>query len=290
MNRRRVRYSVTGAIVFASVAAPLLVQCHALVQWRERELLFQQQARQLAELSAENARLSNLIARSKRPSLPADQFVELMRLRGEIGGLRQNAGEVAKLQAAHQRLLAASRSSEPHQSLPDPQTVLAYWPKAQLTYSGYAEPVSALQTALSAMNSNDPNALAASVTPEAKSKLIEVGSRAALWVLSRSDPDALAGSVAPETKYQALMDQISPADRMAFQAKAAADSLGPASGFYVVGQELFQDGANLDVYFGTEGATRVFGLKKIGEEWKVDGVYLVSREVGKPRRGAMIWP
>jgi len=249
--------------------------------------LLRQQAGQIAEFSAENKRLTKLVAQMRSPALSSHQFSELMKLRGEIGQIRQDASEVARLQAAHQQLLAASRNSEPQASpaLPDPQTVMAYWPKTQLSSAGYADPTSGLHTTLWAMSRNDPNALAASVTPEARSELLDGALITALWVLSRNDPDALAGRVAPETKYRALIDHLSPAERMAFQAKAAADSLGPSRGFYVVGQNLIsQDLAMLDVYFEGEAATRRFALSKIGNEWKVGGIYIPGSDASR------LWP
>jgi len=290
MNWSRLKFNVVVAIMVASVAAPLLIQHYARIQWREREALLRQQAGQFAELLAENKRLSKLVAQS--PSLSSDQFSELMKLRGEIGRLRQDASELARLQAAHQQLLAAPKDSGPQAgpALPDPQTVLAYWPKTQLTSAGYADPTSGLQTTLWAMSRNDPNALVTSVTPEARSELTNGAQITALWVVSRNDPDVLAGRVAPETKYGALMDHLSPAERMAFQAKGAADSLGLTSGFFVVGQKLIsQDQAILDVYFEGEAATRRFALQKIGDDWKVGGIYLAGGSDDRPY-GPKLWP
>jgi hypothetical protein len=292
MNRSRLRFSVVGAIVIASVAAPLLIQHHARVQWREREAGLRQQAEQFAELWAENKRLSNLVAQTRSSSLSIDQFSELMKLRGEIGQMRLDASEAGRLQTANQQLHAASTKTEPEAGpeLPDPGTVVAYWPKAQLISAGYADPTSGLQTTLWAMSRNEPNALAASVTPETRAELIDRALNTALWSLSRNDPDALAGRMAPETKYRGLMDHVSPAERMAVQAKGAADSLGPSSGFYVVGQRLLsQDQAILDVYFEGETATRRFALKKIGDDWKVGGIYLAGGNDDSPY-GPKVWP
>ena len=54
-------------------------------------------------------------------------------------------------------------------------------------------------------------------------------------------------------------------ERISNATKTVADSLAPASGFYLVGQELNSPGeATLDVYFEGEGATRRFVLKQIG--------------------------
>lgn len=286
MNWSRLKFSIVGAIMVASVAAPLLIQHHARVQWLEREALLRQQAGQVAELLAENKRLANLVAQMRRSCLSSEQFSELMKLRGEIGRLRQGASEVARLQAANQKPLATASDSEPQASpaLPDPTTVLAYWPKTQLSSAGYADPTSGLQTALWAMNRNDPSALVTSLTPDARSELTNRAPMTALWVLSRNDPDALAGRAAPEDKYRELIDHLSPAEGMAFQAKGAADSLGPSSGFYVVRQEpISPHQVILDVYFEGERATRRFALKKIGDEWKVGGIYPLEKE-------GRLWP
>ena len=293
MNSFGVRFSVVVAIMVASAAAPLLVQHYARIQWREREALLREQSVQFADWSAKNKRLSNLVAQANSSALSSDQLSELMKLRGQIGRLRQDASEVARLQAANQQLLAPPKDSEPQAgpALADPQTVVAYWPKAQLTSAGYADPTSGLQTTLWSMIRNDPNSLTASVTPETKSELIEGAGRTALWALSRNDPDALAGSLAPETKYGALLDNASQDERMAFQAKGAADSLGPSSGFYVVKQKLMpEDQALLDVYFEGEAKTRAFALRKIGDEWKVDGIYPAGVNDNDPRRGPRLWP
>jgi hypothetical protein len=166
--------AIVGAVVIASVAAPLAVQHSEQVKWRERNELLRQQTGRWAELSAESERLSNLVAQAESASLWKGQLLELLRLRGELGQLRQTVSEIAKLRVANQQLLAArTNSAEPSRAPapPDPQTVQAYWPKAQLALAGYADPASALQTALWAMSRGDADALAASVTPEARSKL-----------------------------------------------------------------------------------------------------------------------
>src|ERR1035437_9321473 len=107
-----------------------------------------------------------------------------------------------------QIVLSAEPSLAP--TPPDPQTVQAYWPKAQLASAGYADPAAALQTALWAMSRGDPDALAASVTPEARSKL---------------------------TREQWLKHGP-PEEELAAATRNIADSLSPSSGFYLVGQNL----------------------------------------------------
>ena len=242
------RAAIVGAVVIASVAAPLAVQHSAQVKCRERDELLRQQTERLAELSAENHRLSNLVAQAESSALSTDQFRELLRLRGELGQLRQTVSEIAKLRVTNQQLLAGRTNPEQPSRAPtppDPQTVRAYWPKAQLALAGYADPASALQTTLWAMSRNDADALAASVTPEARSKLNREE-----WL-----------------KHGLAEEELAAATRN------MADSFSPSSGFYVVGQNLVsQDQATLDVYFEGEGKTRKFALKKIGEQWKFDNL------------------
>jgi hypothetical protein len=172
--------------------------------------------------------------------------------------LREDAGVLARLKAAHPSALAASRNPEP--APPNTNSVLAYWPKEQLAPAGYAEPVSGLQSALWAMAQNIPDALAEAITPGAKTILLNNG---------------FSGN--------------NPVERIAAGTKSAADALGPASGFYVVSQTLgSQHRAILDVYFETEGATRSFVLNQTGEEWKVDGIYSASLRNDRP--GLRLWP
>jgi hypothetical protein len=270
MNRIGLRFTFVGAIVVVGVAAPLLIQRHVRIQWGERTALLQQQAERFAELSAENKRLSDLVAKTRSASLSSDQLRELMKLRGQIGQLRQDASELASLQAKHRRRFSPSESSEPQSvpPLPDPQSIQAYWPKAQLTFAGYTSTLSALQTTLWAMTRNDPKALAASVTPETRSNLVD----------------------------RAFTDG-SPADRIAAQANSIADSLGPASGFYLVGHDLAPriPGLNPDlhifnVHFEKEGATRGFALKKIDDEWRLHGIYVTGGNDSEPQLGPMLWP
>src|SRR5205807_1657944 len=158
----------------------------------------------------------------------------------------QAVGESNKLRLLNQQLLAAQSNNLAHSpSGLDPQKVLANWPKARLGVRGYNDPASALETTLHAMVRGDSDALLSSVTAEAKSKLTKEN-----WFTHR----AAAEEVAAATK------QI-------------ADSLGPSTGFYLIGQKLVsQDQAILDVYFDGEGRTRKVTMKKIGDEWRFDSL------------------
>jgi hypothetical protein len=72
----------------------------------ENQSLQQQQTR-LIQLAAENERLSNLVAQtSSAQALPEQQNSELLRLRGEVGMLRQQSKELAVLQDENRQLRA----------------------------------------------------------------------------------------------------------------------------------------------------------------------------------------
>jgi hypothetical protein len=240
--------ALAGALVVASIAAPLAVRHWQQVQSRQRMDALRQQAARLADLAAENQRLSDLVAQAGSPALTKQQFRELLQLRGEIGRLREAAKELDRLQAADRQLPAgqptAEGSARPAPP-PDPQQVQAYWPKSQLAHAGFNDPTAALQTALWAMSRGDPEALAASVTPEAKTNLTRE-----LWFEHGPQAEELAAST-----------------------RLIAESFSPTTGFYVVGQRLESpDEAELEVYFEGEGKTRPFTLKRIGREWKFDSL------------------
>ena len=291
MNVSKFRPVAVVGIILASVAGPFVIHERGLAQWRARESLLREQTAQIEQVSAETKRLSKLIADMTRASLSNQQFHELLKLRGGIGRLREEAKELAELKAKQQRLLAAASAS----ALPDRSAVLAYWPKTQLLSAGYANPISALETTLWSMNSNSPDHLWASLTPGAKSKLADMAQTTALWVVSRNDPNVLAGRVAPENaKYGAIATNLDPAERMAVQATAASASVAASSGFYVVGQSVSADEAVLDVYFEGERKLRQVVFKNIDNEWKLDGIYLSGAKDGDGTylsgRRVSVWP
>ena len=89
-NMKRVILSVFCAIVVLGVSIWVAVGYQTRLQLEEENQGLRQQVDQMAELVAENERLSNLVAQaSQSRPLSEDQMRELLRLRGEIGALRQ---------------------------------------------------------------------------------------------------------------------------------------------------------------------------------------------------------
>jgi hypothetical protein len=147
---------VFWVIALAFAATLLVAGCQSRRRWHEENLVLQQQIDRLAQ-PGEQTRLVN--ATNPAPAsaaLTEEQFLELLRLRGEIGVLRQQTGEVAKLRVENQRL----HSAQPEPSAPGDYTLKSSW-----AYTGYADPESAFQSTLWASASGDPMAVLTSLHP-----------------------------------------------------------------------------------------------------------------------------
>ncbi|MGA2541310.1 MAG: sigma-70 family RNA polymerase sigma factor [Verrucomicrobiota bacterium] len=84
-----------AAVILASVVAPFLVQHQAQARLNEQDQTWRRQTNQLAQLTADNQRLTGLLAQPKNPqSLPDDQFRELLKLRDEVGRLKNKVQEM----------------------------------------------------------------------------------------------------------------------------------------------------------------------------------------------------
>jgi len=110
MATTKVKAGVAGALVIASVVTPLVVQDKAQARLRDQDEAMRQQTDQLAELREANRKLSNQFAQAKNSQLlPNEQLSELMRLRGEVGRLRDRAQELTKIAAIREEEALLSR-------------------------------------------------------------------------------------------------------------------------------------------------------------------------------------
>src|SRR2546428_12887086 len=106
------KYSVIliGGIAIAEMSALLVIQHQARTKIRENDAALREQDNELAELTAEHQRLSNLVALAN--SSPAgDQTAELAKLRNEAAALRKQTNELG-------RQLAENRRSRQSQTCP----------------------------------------------------------------------------------------------------------------------------------------------------------------------------
>ena len=101
----KLKLGIITALIVAGAATPLIIQHQARVALRdENHSLREQQellAQQLTPLTAENQRLSNLLAKVNASSLVQDNHSnELLRLRGEVARLRQGLRDSAQTKAS----------------------------------------------------------------------------------------------------------------------------------------------------------------------------------------------
>ncbi|HEY3864046.1 MAG TPA: hypothetical protein VGO59_19415 [Verrucomicrobiae bacterium] len=238
------------AIVTASAAISFAIQRQAGARMRGQTETMRQQSEQSAQLSAENGRLSNLMAGLKSSQrLSKEQLAGLLKLRDEIGRLRQNGKIKTQLQETNARLRAIAARSE--KQLAEAQAEPNYWPKDQLAYAGYSDPESSMKSMLAAMNSGDVASWRQSCTPEAIAQLTREWQERGL---TEAQQDA-------EVKLMAGM------------------LMSSASGFHIIGEETAApDEMTINLSFDGEGKARKFVLRKIGNEWKFHDLIMAGQE------------
>jgi len=111
----KAKLTLFGMVVVGAVAIPLVLQHLAQVRLRAENVSLRQRLAQLDQLANENERLSNLLAQSDsaQSSLPTDEMHEILRLRGEVGRLRQENQDIAKQREDKRQLPMASAKQPP---------------------------------------------------------------------------------------------------------------------------------------------------------------------------------
>jgi RNA polymerase sigma factor (sigma-70 family) len=105
LTAAKARIVLAGVVLAAGLATPLVIQHRSQVKLREENQLLREQVGQLTQISAENRRLSNLLAQANTsPALGQDQMRDLLRLRNEVGLLRQQTNHAARLEAENRLL------------------------------------------------------------------------------------------------------------------------------------------------------------------------------------------
>ena len=174
MKANRVVLSVLCATAVVGVAILLAVEYHARLQLSEENTALPQQWDRMAGLVAENERLSNLVAQANSSqSLPDERLKELLRLRGEVGALRQQGKEIETLREENRQArvaLESTRKPEKAGAAESPATA-DYWPRDSWAFVGYASPDASLQTSFWAANKGDLKALLGGMTGEIQEKV-----------------------------------------------------------------------------------------------------------------------
>jgi hypothetical protein len=250
--------------VLVAASALILTQWRASIREAELREQIRKQTCLFARLSEERIRLSKNLT----DQIARKQNTELLRLRAEVSQLRKGAVDLNHLKQHIAALKEEDAREEKIQeaSKPHPDKVKAYWPREQLAYVGHRDQLSALQTTLWAINSGDAAAIEATMTPEGAKKLSG----------DKDKPDPLL--------RQSNLIRLT-------------ESLRPATGFYLVSDNLVQRMTDFDqscmlfkIHFDGEGGTRALGLKKVDDEWKFIGIFSVGGTDEKRTSESKLWP
>jgi RNA polymerase sigma factor (sigma-70 family) len=236
---------VSAAIVAAVTAIPVVVQHQAQLKLREQNQALRQQGERVALLAAENERLSNLVALAKgSEALAADRLAELLRLRGELGSLRDQTNELARLRRENRQLRSLGMASQnARAAAPPPEAVI---PREAWTFAGYGTPEAALQSVMSAMNKGDVKAFWAGLSPEGRQE-------AEQYYEGKSESE-----IAERLRKDVGSIQALRLDRK----KASADG---GVGFVISASELDDGAVSMRI-------EHVVGFRNVGGEWKLSGV------------------
>jgi hypothetical protein len=239
----RLTQALVGVLAVGGIAASLVIQQAGRAKLSVQAEASRKRADQIAQLSAENESLSNLAARVGSPrGLPPDDLRELLKLRGQIGLLREAAREQAQLETANQQLRAV-QADYSEQQLAAARAAPNFWAKEQLTFAGYGDPEATLKSMLWAINSGDIKSFLACLAPGS-----EVAAQLSAGLANK-----------PEAELAAL-------------GKEMAGKLAPSIGFRIIRKQVNSaDEVVLNLSFDGEGKTRRFVAKKAGSEWKLAG-------------------
>jgi hypothetical protein len=107
----QIKTAILAAAAVAGITTAM-IQYQSVEKLRAENRNLLERNQNLAELQAENQRLSNLVAQAQRPTLSKEQTAELLRLRGQVGLLRD---DLRRAQATN-RATAATQNPIPAKS------------------------------------------------------------------------------------------------------------------------------------------------------------------------------
>lgn len=227
--------------VVAVLAVGLVAQREARVKAEAEHAALEQQLEILHGIAAENAQLSNLVARASVPgSLPEDDSRELLRLRGEVTALRQKTGNLASALTENRQAHVPSDRSGHSADTAKAAPTADYWPRDSWAFAGYVSPDATLQSSLCAANNGDVKALLACVTGKLQE---DIESK-----ISGNDENEMSAR---------LMDQV-----------------GGAQSVRILDRAVQPDGT-VQVTMSLEGQydtrTQKVILQQVGNDWKIAG-------------------
>ncbi len=226
--------AVLSAIVLA-IGVGLILE-HRAGTKRSNEILslkleVQQLAEQIASLQQDHKQaLDSGVQTTTDAGLPDGQLAAVMRVRGEVGQLRESLAELERAVAAISNQLASATGANAPFVYPDSIK------KKDYAFSGYAAPQSALQSMW--------------------------------WALSRSDARAFQASLT-STMAAAFADQTKDLPEGVMPGGWRGGALYKASGYRVLEETPVSNAeTRFKVFLEGQHLTLKLIFKKIGDEWK----------------------
>lgn len=223
-------------VIGLAIGLALEHQARLKLAGEHRDLQAQLQA--MADLAARNGQLSNQLAQaSERKPLTPEQLTELLRLRGQVGVLRQQKSELEKARTENQQVHTVLARYLEMAAGTNSAATPGYLPQGSWTNTGYASPEDALQTTLWAGYNGDVTNFFASVTEEARTNMF----------------DGFKGKSATEASIQ------------------LADQTYGVKSVQILGRDVLdEDDVLLTVAFDGKDDTRIGKviMKKVAGQWK----------------------
>lgn len=240
-NRKSIIPGLAGAVALFGLATGLALEHQTRLELREEQQAMQQQLDRVTDLLAENERQANLLATAKpAPSLASDPSAELLRLRAELGVLRQLTNELEGARDENTQAHAALDRYLASEAAPKVATA-DFWPRDSWSFAGFASPDDALRSSLWASDNGNLKALLDSATGEFR-QMIE---------------KEFEGKSAEEAAMRAM------------------DEVSNLKSVQVLNRDFQSDDtAVLTAEFedGDRTHTTKLLLKKVGNEWKLAGM------------------
>ena len=236
MTMTTLQKSIITTIVVAGLATPLIINYRGQAELREENSSLRQKLQQQvdasAQLETDNAQLLKLVGQATNKSLSDEQFRELLRLRGEVGQLRNQKAELEKLRAENSQIRAARSPALPNEAAQN------YLSKESWAFVGYADPESAFQSVVWAMSKGDLRTILAGVSPEEQARMEK-------QFAGKSEEEIVASSAAEMEKIK---------------------------GFRILKNEaISEDEVILTIFGDGKDETTKIRVKRLGNEWKLAG-------------------
>ena len=226
MTLTKFKIGILSLLVVIGLATLLVRQQQSQNELREKNRALQDQIDQVTQPAADDQTNSPRSAQS----FSDVQRSELLRLRNEVGRLREQSNELAKLRAA----LATEQKIQSNKPVVAANQSEAI-PKEAWTNVGYATPEAAFQTICFAMSRGDVQTYMDSLSPEMQTKMMKA-------FQGKSEAEIAAGEMA---------------------------EMKPVNDFQIVGEiEVGPDQVQMLVHTAGEDLNNIFIMTNVNSSWK----------------------